>query len=312
MDTVDRKIAAARLSVYSNTSLVLAKLVVGVLMMSVGVLSEALHSSIDLVAALIARYSVKKSEEPADRRHSFGHGKYENLSGMVEGALIFVAAVAIIYEAARRFADPVGIEFVGIGMAVMGGSAVVNWLVSRRLMTVAKETDSLALEADACHLKTDVWTSVGVFAALGLILVTGEELLDPMIALVVAAFIIKAAWDITRRSASGLLDETLPPHEIRAVEEIINRHRSEFVDFHRLRARKSGPERQLDLHVTVPHSLSVKDSHTLADRLEREIRKALPRTTALIHIEPCDEDCEKCRIHEGDDSSRDRCREGRE
>jgi cation diffusion facilitator family transporter len=298
MDAKAEKMSAARLSVYSNTALVITKLVVGTLMMSVGVISEALHSGIDLIAALIARFSVKRSAEPADSDHRFGHGKFENLSGVIEGALIFVAAGIIIFEASRRLMNPVDVELVGAGMVVMAFSAVVNSFVSRRLMNVAKKTDSLALEADALHLKTDVWTSVGVFVALGAILVTGEKLIDPLIALFVAAFILRAAYEITTRSSHGLLDVTLPEAEMKEIERIMNEHASEFVDFHKLRARKTGSERQIDLHLTVPSSLSVEESHDLSDRLEQEIKSALPMTTTVIHVEPCDRECEKCKLRE--------------
>ncbi|MEW5747172.1 MAG: cation diffusion facilitator family transporter [Candidatus Thermoplasmatota archaeon] len=298
MDAAAEKVSVARLSVYSNTALVATKLAVGVMMMSVGVISEALHSGIDLVAALIARFSVKRSAEPADSDHRFGHGKFENLSGMVEGALIFVAAAVIVYEAARRLVDPVEVEFVAAGMVVMGLSVVLNFYVSRRLMDVAKRTDSLALEADALHLKTDIWTSLGVFVALVAILITGERLIDPLIALFVAVFIIKAAYEITTRSSEGLLDVALPDAEMREIERIMNEHASAYVNFHKLRARKTGSERQIDLHLTVPSDISVKDSHDLAEHLEQDIKSALPRTTIVIHVEPCDKACDKCRLRE--------------
>ncbi len=300
MDANEEKISVARLSVYSNTFLVVMKLVVGVMMVSISVISEAIHSGIDLVAAVIARYSVKKSAQPADEDHQYGHGKFENLSGMIEGALIFVAAAVIVYEAGKRLAKPAEVQFVAAGMVVMGISAILNFFVSRKLMEVAKRTDSLALEADAYHLKTDVWTSVGVFVALGIIFVTGEKLIDPVIALIVALFIIRAAYDITRRSTEGLLDVSLPDPEITAIEMVMNEHATDFVDFHRLRARKSGAERQIDLHLTVPRYLSVKDGHDLVEHLETEIRKALPGSTAIIHIEPCDKDCRKCKLKDAE------------
>lgn len=298
MEAASEKIAVARLSVYSNTALVVAKLVVGVMMMSVGVISEALHSGVDLIAALVARFSVKRSAEPADSDHRFGHGKFENLSGMIEGALIFVAAVIIIFEASRRLLNPMEVGYVAAGMVVMGLSIVLNFFVSRRLMDVAKRTDSLALEADALHLTTDVWTSVGVFVALGAIMVTGERLIDPIVALFVAAFIIRAAYEITTRSSRGLLDMSLPDDEINEIERVMNEHSTRYVNFHKLRARKTGSERQIDLHLTVPSSLSVKESHDLAEHLEEDIKAALPRTTTVIHVEPCDKECEKCRLRE--------------
>lgn len=298
MDAAAEKIHVARLSVYSNTALVVTKLLVGLMMMSVGVISEALHSGIDLVAAIIARFSVKRSAEPADADHRFGHGKFENLSGMIEGALIFVAAAVIVYEAARRLVHPIEVEFLAAGMAVMGLSVVLNIYVSRRLMDVAKRTDSLALEADALHLKTDVWTSLGVFVALVAILVTGEKIIDPLIALFVAAFIIRAAYEITTRSSQGLLDAALPDAEMKEIERIMNEHSATYVNFHKLRARKTGSERQIDLHLTVPSDISVKESHDLAEHLEADIRSALPKTTIVIHVEPCDKACDKCRLRD--------------
>jgi len=298
MGMTDEKISVAKLSVFSNSLLVVLKLVVGILMGSVGVLSEALHSGIDLVAAVIARYSVRKSAEPADKEHRYGHGKYENLSGMIEGALIFIAAFVIIYEAGKRLFGDLEVEFVAAGMVVMGISAVVNIIVSRKLDKVAKKTDSLALEADAYHLKTDVWTSVGVFIALGLIQVTGKHLIDPMIALIVAAFIMRAAFDITRRSTEGLLDKSLPDAEIKLIERVMVEHSTDFVNFHRLRARKMGSERQIDLHVTVPKDLSVKDGHDLVSHLESDIKKELPRSVIVIHIEPCKAECDKCKMRD--------------
>jgi cation diffusion facilitator family transporter len=298
MDRAQEKIAIAKLSVYSNSALVVLKLVSGVLMVSVAVISEAIHSGIDLVAALMARYSVKKSAEPADKDHRYGHGKFENLSGMVEGALIFVAAVLIIYEAALKFIHPSDVKILYVGMAIMGFSAVLNYYVSRRLAAVAKKTDSLALEADAYHLRTDVWTSGGVFIALALIQLLGAEFrwLDPGVAMVVAAFIIHAAYDITTRSTEGLLDRSLPEAEMKLIEQVVRSYGGNVLNFHKLRARKMGSERQIDLHLVVPMNLSIKDGHSLVEDLERDIKNELPGSIIVVHIEPCDENCERCRM----------------
>lgn len=302
MDAAQEKIAVAKLSVYSNTSLVVLKIVSGFLMGSVAVISEALHSGIDLIAALIARYSVKRSAEPADREHRYGHGKFENLSGMIEGALIFIAAAWIIYQASLKFLHPPEtLEFLFAGIVVMGVSAVVNFMVSRRLKKVAKKTESLALEADAFHLTTDVLTSVGVFVALALIQLGGPIWLDPAVAILVAAFIIHAAYDITRRSTEGLLDKSLPETEIRLIERVIRDH-EHILNYHKLRARRMGPERQIDVHMIVPRNLSVKDGHDLVDHLEHEIKKELPGSSIIIHIEPCDQNCTRCRMSPPDKS----------
>jgi cation diffusion facilitator family transporter len=297
MDAAQEKIAVARLSVYSNSSLVVMKVLVGVLMGSVAVLSEAIHSAIDLLAAMIARYSVKKSAEPADKDHRYGHGKFENLSGMIEGSLILVAAAIIIYEASIRLFEGIDVDLLGAGMVVMGISAVLNYVISRKLMVVAKRTDSLALEADAYHLKTDVWTSAGVFVALVLIQITDIHEIDPAVAMVVAMFIIHAAFDITRRSAEGLVDKALPEGEMKLIERIIKDHQTEVLNYHRLRARKMGAERQIDVHLVVPRNLSVKEGHDLVDLLERDIKKELPKSIIVVHIEPCDANCDRCKLN---------------
>jgi len=302
MDRTQEKIAIAKLSVYSNSVLVALKLVSGFLMLSVAVISEAIHSGIDLVAALMARYSVKKSAEPADKEHRYGHGKFENLSGMVEGALIFVAAALIIYEAALKFIhpliNPLKLDTLYVGMAIMGFSAVLNYYVSRKLAAVAKRTDSLALEADAYHLRTDVWTSAGVFIALALIKLLGTEYrwLDPGVAMIVAMFIIHAAYDITTRSTEGLLDRSLPEAEMKLIEQVVKGYGGNVLNFHKLRARKMGSERQIDLHLVVPMNLSIKDGHSLVEELERDIKRELPGSIIVVHIEPCDENCERCRM----------------
>jgi cation diffusion facilitator family transporter len=298
MDRTQEKIAIAKLSVYSNSALVALKLVSGFLMGSVAVWSEAIHSGIDLVAALMARYSVQKSGEPADKDHRYGHGKFENLSGMLEGALIFGVAAWIIYQGALKFIHPSEVKIIYVGMAIMGFSAILNYYVSRRLAAVAKKTDSLALEADAYHLRTDVWTSAGVFIALGLIQLLGAEYgwLDPAVAMVVAMFIIHAAYDITTRSTEGLLDKSLPEAEMKLIEQVVKSYGGNVLNFHKLRARKMGSERQIDLHLVVPMNLSIKDGHSLVEELERDIKKELPGSIIVVHIEPCDENCERCRM----------------
>jgi cation diffusion facilitator family transporter len=296
MEAAEEKIAVARLSVISNSFLVALKLVIGLLMGSVSVLSEAIHSAMDLVAAFVARYSVKRSAEPADKDHTYGHGKFENLSGLFEGALIFVAAAIIVYEASERLFDAADVEFLGAGIVVMGISTAVNIVVSRKLFRVAKATDSLALEADAYHLMTDVWTSAGVMVALGVIYVTGWQFVDPLVAIFVAALIFRAAYDITKRSCDGLLDKSLPEEEMAVLETVMKRYAVHFVDYHRLRARKTGAERQVDLHVTVPRNMSVSDSHDLIEKLERELRATLPGCTVVVHVEPCGKECESCKM----------------
>ena len=292
------KQSTARLSVMSNSGLLILKLVVGFAIGSVSIISEAIHSGMDLLAAVIAFLSVRKSSEPPDEEHTFGHGKFEDISGMVEALLIFGAALLIIYEAAQKLLGEHGQELstdlLAAGIAVMGISALVNWLVSSRLMAVAKRTESIALESDAWHLRTDVYTSLGVFAGLILIRITGLTFLDPLIAIAVALVIMKAAWDLTFRSYKDLIDHSLPDQEEQRIRQIICEHAGQYADFHALRTRRSGPERFIDLHLTVPGTVPVTQAHDLADHLESDIRTEFPRASITIHIEPCDERCDGC------------------
>ena len=203
----------ARLSVASNTLLVLLKLAVGIAIGSVAIIAEAIHSGIDLVAALIAFFAVRASAQPPDAEHAFGHGSYEDLSGLIEGALILVAAVLIIWEAAGKLlagGEPFEPGALAAGLAVMAVSAAVNWYVSGRLMRVGKATESIALESDAWHLRTDVYTSLGVFAGLVALLLTGIVALDALIAIAVAFVILKAGYDLMRRASGNLVDQRLP------------------------------------------------------------------------------------------------------
>jgi cation diffusion facilitator family transporter len=283
----------ASLSVASNVALTGAKLVVALVTGSVSILSEALHSGLDLVAAVMALLAVRRSQEPADADHRFGHGKFESISGLIEGMLILVAVALILYTAVRKIIQPPSGEIEpALGIVVMGVSAVVNTLVSTLLFRVAKRTDSVALEADAWHLRTDVYTSVGVFVGLGVIAI-GHRLrvewidhLDPLIAIGVALIITRAAWGITQRSWDHLVDRSLPPEETKQIEELLREHYPQVEEFHRLRTRKSGNERQIDLHLVVPGDMTVAESHKLCDHLEGDLKRLLPGAVVLIHVEP--------------------------
>jgi cation diffusion facilitator family transporter len=289
--------SVARLSIYSNTLLLVIKLVVGTFMGSISVLSEALHSGIDLLAAVIANYSVKKAGQPADDEHKFGHGKFENVSGTIEAILIFFAAIIIIYTASKKIllGEELPNEFIGIGIVVMGISAVVNFYVSKRIMAVAKRAESIALEADAYHLTTDVYTSVGVFIGLVLIQITGYSIFDPVMAIIVGIIILKASYDLTRRSVSGIMDVKLSDTEEEIIKSIIHDHYSQYAEYHNLRSRMSGAERFVDLHLVVPKNQNVVDAHDFCDHLEKEIKEKIANLSILIHIEPCRTDCEICK-----------------
>jgi cation diffusion facilitator family transporter len=290
------KVQVATLSVISNTTLVIGKIVAGLATGSVSILSEAIHSGLDLIAAMIAYFSVKEAGKPADDRHRYGHGKIENISGTVEALLIVVAAIWISYEAIGKLKNGGHVEQIGWGVAIMGVSAVVNIIVSSRLLKVAKATDSVALAADAMHLKTDVYTSFGVMLGLLLIKLTGISLLDPLVALVVALLILKAGWDLTRQAFFPLVDVSLPQEEEEIIIAVIESFSTHYLEFHKLRTRKAGSERHIDLHLVVPKESPVREVHTLCDIIEDEIENRLPGSHVLIHIEPCkgSSDCNNC------------------
>ena len=284
-----KKIRTARLSIMSNTLLIIMKLLAGILTGSVSIISEAIHSSMDLMAALIAFFSVKISARPPDKEHPYGHGKFENVSGVIEALLIFIAAGWIIFEAAKKLMEPTVPESIGIGTIVMFLSAVVNFIVSRRLLKVAKETDSVALEADALHLKTDVYTSLGVCVGLLLIWITNISLLDPIVALLVACLILYESYTLLKRAFSPLLDTQLPDTEIQTIKDIICKHLTTNMGYHMLRSRKSGNMRYVDLHLELPGNLSVVESHNLCDNIENDIMSEIDHIEVYIHIEPREE-----------------------
>jgi len=290
----------ARLSVISNTGLVILKFSVGIAIGSVSIISEAIHSSMDLLAASIAFFSVRKSAEPPDAGHSYGHGKFEDLSGLIEATLIFIAAVLIIWEAIRKIVSGGQENLFGsplllyAGIVVMAISASANWIVSRQLMQVAQETESIALESDAWHLRTDVYTSLGVFAGLVLIRLTGLTIFDPVFAIGVALVILKAAYDLTKRSFSDLSDHSIPERDEQRIRNIICDHSSEYAGFHDLKTRRSGPEVFIEFHLVVPGDVSVNQSHDFSDHLEADLLTEFPRANITIHIEPCNNGCTRC------------------
>jgi cation diffusion facilitator family transporter len=302
MDTQRRKVRVAALSVVSNTTLVVMKLIAGLMIGSVSIISEAIHSGVDLLASIIALFSVKTSSIPADSKHPFGHGKIENISGTIEALLIFVAAIWIIFEAVKKLMHPEPMEAIGWGVGVMLVSAVVNIVVSEMLFKIGRETDSIALQADAWHLRTDVYTSAGVMGGLALIWIAqwvfpGKDFfwLDPVAALGVALLIIKAAYDLTAQSARDLLDVHLPDVEVEWIRKCILDQNSVVRGFHDLRTRKAGHFRFVEFHLKVDPHMSVIDSHNITKVLKKKIKAQFPGTTVTIHVEPCDSDCgDKC------------------
>lgn len=286
MDHNTLKQNTARLSIISNITLVILKLAVGLAGGAVSIISEAAHSAVDLLAAIIAYFAVRKAAKPPDIQHAYGHGKVENLSAAVEAGLIVLAAIWIIWEAAEKLHSPHAPAYLEYGIAVMAVSIAVNWHVSRRLMAVARETCSHALEADALHLRADIWTSLGVLAGLAAIKVTGLAWLDPAIAIVVAVIVFKAGYDMTRRSLYELTDVSLPPGEVEVIESILAAHPA-VLAFHQLRTRRSGSRRLIDVHIILNRDLHLDKAHAVCDEVEEAIETQLGLCDVVIHLEPC-------------------------
>jgi cation diffusion facilitator family transporter len=272
-------------SIFSNALLIVFKVVAGMLMGSVAVISEAIHSGIDLVAAVVAYLAVGKAEEPADADHPFGHGKFENISGFFEALLIFAAAGLIIYEAVKKFFHSFEVENLDWGIGVMAVSAAANIFVSRQLFRSAKKHGSIAIEADALHLWTDVLTSIGVMMGLVLIRLTDWHVLDPVIAILVAGLILKASLNLTVRSIADLADKKLPDNEINSIHTVITRY-PEVKGYHKLRTRRSGPRREIDIHIQIDKETTIAAAHELCFRIENEIKSGLPGAYVTIHVEP--------------------------
>lgn len=295
---MDIRSKAAWLSVFSNIFLMTSKFIIGFMIGSISVISEAIHSANDLLASFIALFAVKTSSKPPDKEHPYGHGKIENISGTIEALLIFLAAVLIIKEAIEKILHGGEMPDVGWGIVVMGISALLNFLVSNYLLKVGKETDSVALEADGMHLRTDVYTSLGVFIGLLLIKITGYRIIDPIAAILVAILIIKAAYELTSKAFMPLLDTALDNGKMEIVESILKEYSSDYFSYHKLRTRKAGRESHIDLHMLVEPEQSIRKAHDLCDAIEERIKEQIPYSTVLIHVEPAFKDIERNRPRE--------------
>ncbi|HHH54412.1 MAG TPA: cation transporter [Bacteroidetes bacterium] len=285
---LNEKEKTARLSIFSNLFLIILKMIVGLISGSVSLISEAIHSGMDLLASIIAFFSVKISSKPPDQDHPYGHGKYENISGVLEAFLIFVAAIWIIYEAVKKFISGGKIEFIIYGFIVMIISMLVNLYVSKQLYKTAKKYDSIALEADALHLKTDIYTSAGVAIGFLLIYLTGFVWLDPVIAILVALLIIYEAFQLLNNAFSPLVDTQLPQIEVTEINTILKEFLIDYkgISYTRIRTRKSGSQKYLDFILKVPNDMSVKKAHEICDDMEEKINEKFPKIDINIHIEP--------------------------
>jgi cation diffusion facilitator family transporter len=278
---------AAAVSVVSNTVLILLKFVAGSITGSVAILTEALHSSIDLIASVVAYFSLRKAEEPADDLHRYGHEKIENVAAGIEGMLILVGSGVIVFESVRRLIEGAEVHRLGLGIGVIAISLVVNLAVGSFVARRARITESAALEGDAAHLRTDALTSAGVLVGLGAVQLTGEAWIDPAVALVVAAAIVWSGLRILSRSARVLVDEALPAAELDAIAEAVRSFGpSGVAGFHKLRTRRAGARRYVDLHVQFRPGTTLEDAHATAHQLQDAIRQRLRGADVLIHLEP--------------------------
>jgi len=256
---------------------------------SVGLLSDAIESFVNLAGALMALWMLTLAARPADLDHAHGHGKAEYFSSAFEGFLIFVAAVSIGYAAIGRLMNPQALDTVWVGLTVSVVASIVNFVTARTLMKAGRQHNSITLEADAHHLLTDVWTSVGVIAGVALVSVTGWLWLDPAIALLVAVNIVWTGYQLMSRSAAGLMDISLPADKLAVIESLLTGFRKQGLDFHALRTRQAGGRAFVTLHVLVPGEWSVQQGHDWAEQIEAEIGKALPHTHVTTHLEPMED-----------------------
>ncbi len=283
------------MSIASNSFLTLAKLVIGLLTHTVSVMSEAIHSASDLVASLLAYFAIRTAEAPADVDHPYGHGKAENLSALVQGILIFAGAIVVIVEAVAALIRRHELQ-VGPAIVLMLVSAGVNVILSTYLLRTAKRTESPALKADGYHLLSDVWTSLGVLAGLFLVRQTGSAIFDSIAAFAVSILIIRTSWHLVRESVQPLMDASLPSNEEAKIREILASHPA-VRSYHKLRTRRGGRERHVDVHVQLPDSLTLIEAHQITEALEERAREAFPDLQITIHFEPYEAELLHQKIH---------------
>lgn len=298
MNTTNEKQFGAFVSVCSNALLIFLKLTVGFLTGSLSIISEALHSLSDIAASFIAFVMIKKSSKPADDDHPFGHGKFEEMSGFLEGSLICVIAAFILYSAIKKFLYPSMQEFEPFwGIVIMTVSVLVNIFVSRYLFKIGKKTNSIAIIADAEHLKTDVISSLAVLAGLLIIKITGLAIIDTIFALIVALIIAFTGLKVTFTAVKGLLDEALPKEDLNILQEILEKHLNKDVaEVKFLKTRKSGSEKLIELVICVHKDMTIGAGHDICNNLENEISSSLNGASVFIHLEPCGDDCKNCKL----------------
>ena len=290
------KSGTAKLAIISVSLLILLKVVASILTGSISIRADAIHSVIDLSGVIIGYIGIRISSKPPDEQHTFGHGKAENIASAIIAGLIFIAAGAIFYEAVKRLIAGGTVELVSIGIYVTATAIVINGAVSWHALRVARSTDSVALEATARDMLADTLSSIAVLVGLILVRLTGLNIFDPIVALLVAILIARTAYRTLKRSLGDLIDVKLPAIEENAIKSCIMEQGCQLVSFHDLRTRKAGSQRYIDLHLIMPKNASVEKAHQVCDRLEQNIKARLPNTSVTIHVEPCSTECEQCSV----------------
>jgi cation diffusion facilitator family transporter len=287
---------AAKLSLSVVIGLIILKIIFAILSHSISIYAQATDSFLDIFSIGITYLALRVSITPADDKHRFGHGKMEGIAALIQAVLVLAAGAFIIYSAVQRIIKNVTIQ-PEEGMVVMGVSIIASFFLSRHLRRVAKATDSTAIAASASNISADVYSAAGVLLGLLAVRLTGWVILDPIIALIMVLFVLKAGYEVIIRAFRELTDYALPAEEQKILTDCIREHITQLVDFHAIRNRRAGSERFVDLHLVMPRNISVEESHRMCDHLEKDIKTKLPNSNVMIHVEPCNEnDCVRCEI----------------
>jgi len=290
------KTGATKLLIGTVIGLILLKVAVSWLTGSISILAQTADSLLDLFAGIITFSAIRVAAKPADEEHPYGHGKVEDIAGMVQGILIAIAGGLIIYSSIRRIIEGTSIELAEVGIGVMLVSIVVSIFLSRHLLRVSRATDSVALEANARNIAADIYSALAVLVGMIVVRLTGLSIIDPIIAIGVAIYILKVAYDTTRKPLSGLVDMRLSPSQEAVIKACLVKHSQQVVDFHALRTRRAGSQYYIDLHLVMDRDISLQQAHEICDRIEAEIQTGLPKSSVTIHIEPCGDECERCSV----------------
>ena len=290
------KRGAARLLIGVVVGLIIIKLVVSWLTGSISILAQAADSLLDLFAGIITFSAVNIASKPADEEHPYGHGKVEDIAGVVQGILIATAGGLIIYSSVRRIMEGTSVELATAGIGVMAVSIVVSIFLSRHLLKVSRVTASVALEANARNIAADVYSALAVLVGLVVVQFTGISIIDPILAIGVALYILKIGYDTIHKPLSGLVDTKLSPLQEETIKSCLMEYSQQVVGFHELRTRRAGSQYYIDLHLVMERDVSVEQAHDVCDRIEEEIQRGLPESSVTIHIEPCNDECEQCSV----------------